>query len=68
VSMISPYSIAMQFEPSVVLPHSSECEWKRPNPCPNSWDTTFSSKFPLIQASEGLPPSVDTPQKGQASF
>src|SRR5206468_520389 len=66
----SPYSSVVH-GPTIVVPsHTSECEWRRPRLCPSSWPAVANDMLagPLIQAREGLPPTVAVPEKPQAAF
>ena len=66
----SPYSSVVHVPTIVVPSQTSECEWRRPRLCPNSWPAVPSDMLsgPLIQAREGLPPTVAAPAKPQAAF
>src|SRR2546430_3792618 len=66
MSRPSPYSSVVHVPTMVVPSHTKECECRRPRLCPSSWPATANSRLPLIQAREGLPPTVADPVQPQA--
>ena len=65
-SRVSPYSIEVQPVPMGGAPQSQACEWYSPKLCPISWAITRSCRLPLIQADDGLPPTLPNPHQPQA--
>src|SRR5437667_3792172 len=70
MSRPSPYSSVVHVPVMVVPSQERECEWRRPRLCPTSWPTVPRDMLPdpLIQAREGLPPTVAAPEKPQPAF
>src|SRR5207249_12135399 len=70
LSRPSQYSSVVHVPVMVVPSQERECEWRRPRLCPTSWPTVPRDMLPdpLIQAREGLPPTVAAPEKPQPAF